>query len=99
MVGCASWLRSLPWLNLWLQRQMPARQGNAAQTLVYHRLTIAAVLTSQWALGAVIGVAALTQWVWGWLGWLMPFVGPNLLELMRALAEQQWPQRLIGALL
>ena len=60
VVGCASWLRSLPWLNLWLQRQMPARQGNAAETLVYHRLTIAAVLTSQWALGAVVGVAALS---------------------------------------
>ena len=99
MVGCASWLRSLPWLNLWLQRQMPARQGNAAQTLVYHRLTIAAVLTSQWALGAVIGVAALSLWVWVWLGWLMPFAGPNLLELVRALAQQHWPQRLIAVLL
>ena len=42
---------------------------------------------------------ALTLWVWGWLGWLMPFVGPNLLELMRALAEQQWPQQVTKALL
>ena len=92
-------MRSLPWLNLWLQRQMPARNGNAAQTLVYHRMTIAAVLTGQWALGALIGLAALSLWVWGWLGGLMPFAGPSLLELMRALAEQQWPQRLIGALL
>ena len=97
VVGCASWLRSLPWLNLWLQRQMPARQGSAAEALVYHRVTVAAVLTSQWALGAVIGAVALPLWVWVWLVWLMPFAGPNLMELMRALAEQHWPQRLIAA--
>ena len=77
VVGCASWLRSLPWLNLWLQRQMPARQGSAAEALVYHRVTVAAVLTSQWALGAVIGAVALPLWVWVWLVWLMPFAGPN----------------------
>ena len=35
--------------------------------------------------------------VWVWLVWLMPFAGPNLMELMRALAEQHWPQRLIAA--
>ena len=98
VVGCASWLRSWPQVNDWLLRQMPARKGPAAETLVYNRLGVAAVLTAQLGLGALLGVAALGLWVWGLLAWLLPTTGLNLLDMMRWLVDQQWPQRLIALL-
>ena len=97
VVGCASWLRSWPGLNRWILGQMPDRKGRVAETLVYDRLSVAAVLTAQLAVGTLVGLAALGLWVWGLLAWLMPRLGLNLLDMMRWLVDQQWPQRLLAA--
>ena len=97
VVGCASWLRSWPGLNRWLLGQMPDRMGRVAETLVYNRLGVAAVLTAQLAVGTLFGLAALGLWVWGLLALLMPRLGLNLLDMMRWLVDQQWPQRLLAA--
>ena len=41
--------------------------------------------------------AGLGLWVWGMCFELMPRLGLNLLELMRLLERQHWPQQLIAA--
>ena len=97
VVGCTSWLRSWPWLNDRLLRQMPDRVGHKAETLVYHRISVAAWLTAQLAVGTLMGLLALGLWVWALLGGLMPWAGLNLLDSMRWLVDQHWPQRLIAA--
>jgi len=93
VVGCTSWLRAWPWLSKWLLRQMPERR-DAGHRVVANRLTVASVLTLQWALGGVLGLAAMTLVVWGVLGQLMPALGWGLLDLMRALADWHLPYRL-----
>ena len=97
VVGCTSWLRSWPWLNDRLLRQMPDRVGHKAETLVYRRISVAAWLTAQLAVGTLMGLLALGLWVWALLGGLMPWAGLNLLDSMRWLVDQHWPQRLIAA--
>lgn len=96
VLGCASLLRGIPSLNRWVLAQMPEKRA-AAESLVHHRLRVAGVLTAQWALGIPLGIAGLGLWVWGMCFELMPRLGLNLLELMRLLERQQWPQRLIAA--
>ena len=96
VLGCASLLRGIPSVSRWVLRQMPERR-QASDTLVYHKMPVASALTGQWALGILLGVAALGLWVWGMFFELMPLVGLNLLELMRLLERQHWPQRLIAA--
>ena len=97
VVGCTSWLRSWGWLNARLLRQMPARAGaRKAEALVYHRLQVACWLTAQLAVGTVMGVLALGLWVWAVLGGLLPWMGLGLLDMMRWLVQQQWPQGLMA---
>ena len=74
VLGCASLLRGIPSVSRWVLRQLPEKRS-ASDTLVYHKIPVASALTGQWALGILLGVAALGLWVWGIFFELMPLAG------------------------
>ncbi len=82
VIGGTALMRAIPGLSSALLHFLPATGG----VLTYDRAWIAAVLTFQAALGAVLGVAVQALVAWGLIFHAMPAVGLGLLDLARGLA-------------
>lgn len=95
-LACTSLMRSHRSVVTWLMRRLPESRGQGDAVLV-RSLTIATVLTAQWAVGVVAGLLALGLVIWVVIGLVMPAWGFGLLELMRALADANLPERLVSA--
>jgi hypothetical protein len=90
-IGSTALMRAVPGLPQVLLRFLPA----AGSVPTYDRAWIAAVLTAQAALGAVLGVAVQALVAWGLVFYAMPAVGLGLLDLARGLAALDLPARAI----
>jgi hypothetical protein len=90
-IGGTALMRAVPGLPSLLLHFMPATGG----VPTYDRAWIAAVLTLQAALGAILGVAVQVLVAWGLLFHVMPAVGLGLLDLARGLAALDLPAQLI----
>lgn len=91
MIGGASLMRGIPWLNAALLRQMPA--GRPVPKV--ERVWVALVLTAQLFLGFLAGIAAQCFLAYAMFAWVFPAVGLNLIGLARELAEADLPARLL----
>jgi hypothetical protein len=91
-IGGTALMRAVPGLSSLLLRFLPATGG----VPTYDRAWIAAVLTMQAALGAVLGVAVQAAVAWGLIFHAMPAVGLGLLDLARGLAALDLPARVIA---
>jgi len=72
-----------------LLRFMPDKGG----VLKWDRHWIAAVLTTQVAAGAALGIAAQVFLVVGIIGYVMPFFGLELFDMARDVADFNLPAR------
>ncbi len=90
VIGGASLLRGIPSLSNLLLRVMP--EGKKIPP--FERNWIAAVLTAQVAVGAVLGIAAQALLAIGIIGYAMPWLGLGLLDMARDLADFDLPMRL-----
>ncbi len=91
-IGGTALMRPVPGLSPALLHFMPAASG----VPTYDRAWIAAVLTLQAALGAVLGVAVQAVVAWGLIFHAMPAAGLGLLDLARRLAALDLPARVIA---
>jgi hypothetical protein len=91
-IGGTALMRAVPGLSQLLLHFLPATGG----VPIYDRAWIAAVLTLQAALGAILGVAVQAAVAWGLIFHAMPAVGLGLLDLARGLAALDLPVRVIG---
>jgi len=89
VIGGASLVRGVPGLPSLLLRYIPERGG----VLKWDRHWIATVLTVQVAAGAALGIAAQVFLVVGIIGYVMPFLGPELLDMARDVAAFNLPTR------
>jgi hypothetical protein len=90
MIGGASLMRGIPGVPSLLLRSTPPD----GKVLAWDRAWIAAVLTGQIAVGAVLGLAAQIAVVVGMIGYVMPWLGFGLLDLAQATATLNLPLRL-----
>lgn len=95
MIGGASLLRGVPWLNTALLRAMPEQRAPRG----FDRDWIAAVLTAQVFLGGLLGIAAQAAVVYLVIGLALPVFGVDLLGLARAVAAPDLPGHLVAWLL
>jgi hypothetical protein len=93
-IGGTALMRAIPGLAPALLHFLPATGG----VPVHERAWIAAVLTLQAALGAVLGVAVQAVVAWGLIFHAMPAAGLGLLDLARSLAALDLPMRVIELL-
>jgi hypothetical protein len=89
VIGGTSLMRGLPRLPTLLLGFVPARGA----VLRWDRHWIAAVLTTQVAAGAVLGIAAQAFLVTVIIGYVMPFFGLELLGMARDVAAFNLPAR------
>ena len=89
VIAGTSLLRGVPGVASLLLRYIPERGG----VLKWDRHWIAAVLTTQAAAGAVLGLAAQVFLVWAIIGHVMPFFGLELLDMARDVADFNLPTR------
>jgi hypothetical protein len=89
MIGGASLWRGVPGLPSLLLRFMPAGKAVPA----FDRAWIALVLTVQWFLGGILGIAAQAFLVVVIIGYMMPWFGFGLLDTARAVAALDLPMR------
>jgi hypothetical protein len=87
VIGGASLVLGLPGVPSLLLRYVPERGG----VLKWDRHWIAAVLTTQVAAGAALGIAAQAFLVVVIIGYIMPFFGLELLEMARDVAGFNLP--------
>jgi hypothetical protein len=92
MIGGASLLRGIPGLPALLLRFMPA--GKAVPT--FDRTWLALVLTCQVFVGAFLGIAAQFVLAVGVIFYVLPWMGLELLDTARAVAEFDLPMRVLG---
>ena len=90
-IGGTSLLRGIPGLPPLLLRFMPA--GKAEPT--FDRAWLALVLTVQVFLGALLGIAAQAFLAIGVLFYVLPWMGIELLDTARAVAEFDLPMRVL----
>jgi hypothetical protein len=90
-IGGTALMRAVPGLSSALLHFLPVTGG----VPTYDRAWIAAVLTLQAALGALLGVAMQALVAWGLIFHAMPAIGLGLLDLARGLAALDLPTRLI----
>jgi hypothetical protein len=98
VIGGTSLLRGVPGVPSLLLQKIPA-QGNVPK---FDRAWIATVLTGQIAVGAALGIAAQALIVWVIIGYVMPLLGLELLDMARDVAAFNLPARvgqLFGAIL
>ena len=86
-IGGASLVRGVPGMPSLLLRFIPA-QGNVPK---FERAWIAAVLTAQVGIGAVLGIAAQAFLAVVIVGYVLPWLGLDLLELAKAVAAYDIP--------
>jgi hypothetical protein len=91
VIGGTALMRAVPGLSSALLHRLPATGG----VPTYDRAWIAAVLTVQAALGAILGVAVQALVAWGLIFYAMPAAGLGLLDLARGLAKLDLPMRLV----
>ena len=91
-IGGTALMRAVPGLPQILLYFLPAMGGVRS----YDRAWIAAVLTAQAALGAVLGVAVQALVAWVFIFHAMPAAGLGLLDLARGLAALDLPARVIS---
>jgi hypothetical protein len=91
-ISGASLLRGIPGLPALLLRFMPA--GKAVPT--FDRTWLALVLTCQVFVGAFLGIAAQFVLAIGVIFYVLPWMGLELLETARAVAEFDLPMRMLG---
>jgi hypothetical protein len=89
VIGGASLAQGVPGLPALLLRFIPA-QGAVAR---FERVWIALVLTTQVALGAVLGIAAQGLLAVGIIGYILPLFGGDLLDMARDVAAFNLPAR------
>jgi hypothetical protein len=89
VIGGTSLVRGLPGLPSLLLRAIPGRGG----VLRWDRHWIATVLTAQVAAGAALGIAAQAFLVVVIIGYIMPFLGLELLDMARDVAAFDLPAR------
>jgi len=85
-------LRGIPGLPALLLRFMPA--GKAVPG--FDRTWLALVLTCQVFVGAFLGIAAQFALAIGVIFYLLPWMGLELLDTARAVAEFDLPMRVLG---
>jgi hypothetical protein len=81
--------RGLPWLTSLLLQWMP--EGKAVPE--YKRQLAAIGLTGQMFTGVALGIAAQALLVWGLIFHIMPWIGLDLLEMARAVADFHLPRQ------
>jgi hypothetical protein len=89
VIGGTSLVRGLPGVPSLLLRFIPERGG----VLKWDRHWIAAVLTTQVAAGAALGIAAQVALIVVIIGYVMPFFGLELLDMARDVAAFNLPAR------
>src|SRR6267154_5899584 len=94
MIGGASLLRGIPGLPALLLRFMPAGKAVPA----FDRTWLALVLTCQVFLGAFLGIAAQFVLAIGVIFYVLPWIGLELLDTARAVAEFDLPDARAAAL-
>jgi hypothetical protein len=87
IIGGASLWRGIPVVSELILHYMP--EGKAVAAL--DRNWMALLLTSQWLLGAVLGIAAQGILVWAFFGHILPWLGLDMLAIARALADFNLP--------
>jgi hypothetical protein len=92
MIGGASLLRGIPGLPTLLLRFMPL--GKAVPT--FDRTWLALVLMCQVFVGAFLGIAAQFVLAVGVIFYVLPWMGLELLDTTRAVAEFDLPMRVLG---
>jgi hypothetical protein len=91
MIGGASLLRGIPGLPALLLRFMPVSRALPA----FDRMWLALVLTCQVYLGAFLGIAAQLVLTVGVIFYLLPWMGLELLDTARAVADFDLPMRVL----
>jgi len=91
MIGGASLFRGIPGLSVLLLRFMPVNKAVAT----FDRTLLALVLTIQASAGAFLGIAAQTILAIGVLFYILPWVGIELLDTARVVAEYDLPMRVL----
>jgi len=89
IIGGTSLVRGLPGVPTLLMRYIPERGG----VLRWDRHWIATVLTAQVAAGAALGIAAQVFLVVVIIGYIMPWVGADLLGIARDVVAFNLPAR------
>jgi hypothetical protein len=89
VIGGTSLVRGLPRVLFWLLQYIPERGG----VLKWDRHWIATVLTAQIAAGAALGIAAQVFLVVVIIGYIMPWLGADLLDMAREVAALNVPAR------
>jgi K+-transporting ATPase A subunit len=82
--------RGIPWLASLLSQWMP--EGKAVPE--YKRQLAAIGLTGQMFAGAALGIAAQAFLAWGLIFHVMPALGLDLLDMVRAVAALDLPMQL-----
>jgi hypothetical protein len=93
MIGGASLMRGVPGVPSLLLRFMPANRA----VPVFDRAWIATVLTLQLVGGAIIGAAVQFALLYAVFGYVMPWLGLELLDMARAVAAYDLPGKLLAA--
>jgi hypothetical protein len=94
MIGGASLMRGVPDVPSLLLRFMPANKA----VPTFDRAWIATVLTLQLVGGAILGIVVQFALVYAVFGYVMPWLGLELLDMARAVADFDLPGRIIAAL-
>jgi hypothetical protein len=92
MIGGASLLRGIPGLPALLLRFMPAGKAVPA----FDRTWLALVLTCQVFVGAFLSIAAQFVLAIGVIFYVLPWMGLELLDTARAVAEFDLPMWVVG---
>jgi hypothetical protein len=94
MIGSASPMRGVPGVPSLLLRFMPANKAVPA----FDRAWIATVLTLQLVGGAIVGIAVPFALIYAVFGYVMPWMGLELLEMARAVAAFDLPGRVTAGI-
>jgi hypothetical protein len=94
VIGGASLMRGVPGVPSLLLKFMPANKGVPA----FDRAWIATVLTLQLVGGAILGIVVQFALVYAVFGYVMPWMGLELLDMARAVAAFDLPGKIIAGL-
>jgi hypothetical protein len=92
MIGGASLMRGIPGVPSLLLRKMPAHRAVPA----FDRAWIATVLTLQLVGGAILGIVVQFALIYAVFGYVMPWLGLELLDMARAVAALDLPGMIIA---
>jgi hypothetical protein len=92
MIGGASLMRGIPGVPSLLLRKMPADRA----VLTFDRAWIATVLTLQLVGGAILGIVVQFALIYAVFGYVMPWLGLELLDMARTVAAFDLPGKLIA---